>query len=192
VKYVLTRVSGPASDPVSLAEAKAHLRVDSIDDDAMIVSYLLAARRHIEDIASVAMRTQTFDMTLDQLPCGTVELPLLRYPLQSVTSITYIDSAGALQTWAAANYQVDATTIPGRVKPAPDATWPSARVQMAAATVRFVAGYADDACPDELRHAVLLLTAHFYENREPVNIGNIVNKIPFAVDALVAPFRLYC
>jgi uncharacterized phiE125 gp8 family phage protein len=158
----------------------------------MIVSYLLAARRHIEDIAGVAMRTQTFDLTLDQFPSGTVELPLPRYPLQSVISITYVDSVGAPQTWAATNYQVDAKTIPGRVKPAPDATWPSARVQMAAATVRFIAGYADADCPDELRHAVLLLTAHLYENREPVNIGNIVNKIPFAVDALVAPFRLYC
>lgn len=188
--YGVVRVSGPDSEPVSLAEAKKHLRVDHPEDDATIARYLFAARRHLENVTGFVLLSQTFDLTLDWFPCGRDPIVLPRSPAMSVSSISYVDTAGASQVWDVANYQVDISAIPGRVRPAPNVTWPSTRQQMAAVTVRFVAGHASTAVlPDEFLQAILLLLGHWYQNREDVQMVSLF-KLPRSVDALVDPFRV--
>lgn len=196
-----TLVTPPAAEVITLAEAKAHARVEIDDDDGLIAGYAIAARVHLEGETRRAFLTQTWDLTLDYgwpvvredgRHLNRIVLP--RPPVQSVTSITYIDSAGATQTLAADQYKLaKASTGEWFVEPAYGVTWPSVRSEMAAITVRFVAGYGSNPgdVPEPLRQAMLLLIGHFYENREAINIGNIVNELPFAVAALVFPFRVF-
>lgn len=196
-----TLVTPPTTDPVTLNEAKAHCRVAIPDDDGMLVTYLMAARQHIEKETRLALMTQTWDVTFDyEWPmqkidgCQKHRIVLPRPPVQSVTSITYVDSAGSTQTLAASQYKVaKADTGETLIEPAYAAIWPVVRREIAAITVRFVAGYGSNQgdVPEPLRQAVLLLVAHWYENREAVNVGNISSELPFTVAALVFPYRVF-
>lgn len=196
----LTLVTPPTIDPISLSEAKAHLRVAIADDDGLIAGYILAAREHIENETRRAFLTQTWDYTIDYCwPCERVggsykrRIVLPRPPVQSVTSITYIDLNGATQTLAANQYKLaKADTGEWFIEPAYGVTWPSVRNEMAAVTVRFVAGYGANPgdVPEPLRQAILLLIGHFYENREAVGAANLI-ELPFAVASLVFPYRVF-
>lgn len=193
-------VTGPALDPVSLSEAKAHCRVEIAEDDGLLAGYLLAARMHVETYLRRALITQTWDLLIDNdwpevcvngVRQNRITLPVP--PLQSVTSVQYIDSNGTTQTLASDQYVVSTKRHEGVIDPAYGATWPSVRDQVDAITVRFVAGYGSSASdvPEPIRQAILLLVGHWYENRETVNIGNITSELPFTCEALLFPFRVF-
>jgi uncharacterized phiE125 gp8 family phage protein len=190
----LVLITAPTVEPVSVAEAKAHLRVDIDDDDTLIGGLITAAKSHLEGIArpKLAMINQTWDYIADVWPAGdTVELR--PYPLQSVTSIKYTTSAGVETTFAAASYQVDTYSQPGRLRLKTSVAWPSVVLrEMNGLAIRFVAGYgaAGSAVPIQLRQAILLLVGHWYENREPVmTTGMMAAPLPMTVDALFRNWR---
>jgi uncharacterized phiE125 gp8 family phage protein len=180
-------VTPATGDPVSLAEAKAHLRVTDGSDDALIVGYLMAARQHVEDFTGRTLSLQTYDYKIDDELCDEIVLP--RPPLVSVTSVSYVDINGATQTLSAALYQVDTGILFGRIVPAYQATYPSVRSQPNAVAVRFQAGYSQ--IPEPIRQAILLLVSHFYDNRQPVLIGAISSELPFSVVALLSPYKVW-
>lgn len=187
----LSLVTAPAAEPITLAEAKAHLRVDITDDDSLITALITAARQHVEVITRRQLITATWDLTLDTWPDGdTILVPLP--PLQSVTSITYKDSAGTVYTLPTIDYIVDTAEEPGRVVLAYGKTWPSTTLYPAGAiTVRFTAGYgAAAAVPQAIKQALLLMIGHWYENREAVAGGTVQREVPFAVEALLWPYRV--
>jgi uncharacterized phiE125 gp8 family phage protein len=196
-----TLVTPPTADPITLVEAKAHARVEVDDDDGLLAGYIIAARVHLETETRRAFLTQTWDQSLDyDWPCekvrGSVQrrIVMARPPLVSVTSISYVDTTGTTQTLAANQYKVaKADTGDWFIEPAYGVTWPSVRREMAAATVRFVAGYGSNPgdVPEPLRQAMLLLIGHWYENREAIIVGNIVSELPLAVASLVFPFRVF-
>jgi uncharacterized phiE125 gp8 family phage protein len=195
----MTLNTGPTSEPVTLAEAKAHTRVAIADDDGLLAGYVLAARNHLEEITGRAFLTQTWDYKIDYdwpwfLDTETHRhsrlIEITKAPLQSVTSITYVDSAGASQTLASNQYVVDGSSVIGRIYPAYGVSWPTVRSQRDAITVRFVTGWTDN-FPDSLRQAILLLVGHWYENRETVVIGQAPSELPMAVASLIAPFRVF-
>jgi uncharacterized phiE125 gp8 family phage protein len=138
-------VTSPTYEPISLACAKLWLRVDSTTEDALIGSLLMAARSIVEQITRRALVAQTWDWRLSEFPGAERELRLPKAPLQSVTSITYLDGAGALQTWSTDAYDVSAPAGPeaqmGRVQLAAGVNWPDTYDQLNAITVKFVAGY---------------------------------------------------
>lgn len=184
----LSVVTPPTAEPVSLAEAKAHCRVSVADDAGLIAGYLMAARIHAEVYTGRALSTQTLQFTIDgDWPCDRIDLP--RPPLQSVTAITYSDTAGATQTLAADQYRVDTTAHQGFVERAYGVIWPAVRDQARTIVVTYVAGYAQ--IPEPIRQAILLLVGHFYENREAVVIGQAPTELPMGVDALLFPFRVF-
>lgn len=197
----LSLVTGPALDPISLAEAKAHCRVTSVDEDGLIAGYILAARQHVETICNRALITQTFDLFIDRdwpyyfdfdwnRNRRQIELP--RAPAQSVTTISYIDSAGATQTLNTNQYVVDVTTPIGRIEPAYGVEWPIVRCQPKTITVRFVAGYGSQPgdVPEPIRQAMLLLIGHWYENRETAGSATI-GELPMSTASLLAPYRIF-
>lgn len=190
----LVLITAPTVEPVSLVEAKAHLRIDIDDDDVLISGLITAARSHLEGIArpKLAMINQTWDYIADTWPSGdTVELR--PYPLQSVTSIKYTTSAGVETTFSSASYQVDTYSQPGRLRLKSTASWPGTALrEMNGLAIRFVAGYgaAGSAVPVQLRQAILLLVGHWYENREPVlTTGMMAAPLPMTVDALFRNWR---
>lgn len=186
-------VTPAAMEPVSLAEAKLHMRVDSSDDDAYILGLIATARRWVESFRNQALVTQTLDWYLDSWPAsGQFDVP--RPPLQSVTSITLYDTANAASTVSSAVYFVDTVSQPGRISLAYGQSWPTTTLRdRNAIKIRFVAGYGSaESVPNEVRQAILLIAGDLYENRENTLIGQglTVQQIPFAARALLWPERI--
>ena len=178
-----TVTTAPSVEPVSLAEAKEHLRVIHDDDDAYIELLITAARAYVEEHSARALCTQTITLKLPRFPAR-IELP--RPPLASVTSITYVDGDGTTQTLSSSNYRVSTSGEPGFIDPAYNISWPTTRDIADAVTVVYVAGYgAAAAVPSLVKQAIKLMVAHLYETREPVNVGNIVTEIPRAMQSLL-------
>lgn len=168
--YSLVKV-GAATEPVTLAEAKAQCRVSIDEDDALIANLITAGREAVETIMRMGLANQTYDMYLNSWWSGDLILPLP--PLQSVTSIKYTDTDDVQTTWASSNYYVSTAQFPGRVVLKAETTLPTAELkEVDAIVIRFVSGYADSAdMPQLIKQAILLTIGHLYENRENVVIG---------------------
>lgn len=195
-------ITPPQTEPVTLAEAKAHLREDATDADTLkkITDLIKSAREYCEGFQNRAYVTQSQELVLDTWPSGK-EIIIPRPPLQSVESIKYKDKDGLESTWDPVNYIVDPDSAPGRVILGYQKAWPSVELQPAAAIrARFVSGYlptgegetADPAgnVPQVVKQAMLLLIGHWYEHREAVVTGTISKEIELAVDALLWPDRV--
>jgi len=192
----LSLVTPPTGDPISLEEAKAHLRITDSNEDGLIASYILAARQHVENDTHKRMLTQTMDYTIDYgwpycdcEPC--IEFPI--GPVQSVTSITYVDTDGATQTlptsqYVSANLGVNVESGYPYIEPAYGVTWPTVRNQAAAITVRFVAGWTLSTIPNPLMQAMRMLIGHVNENREAVASGSFVD-VPLGLEFFLSGYR---
>lgn len=189
----LIQVAEPAREPITLGEVKDHLRIDGDEEDALLDTTITTARMHIERIISRPLITQTFDLLLDGFPAWhDCEIAIPRPPLQSITSINYVDFDGAPQLLAASEYQHDiGGNDPARLRPAYQKQWPQTREQLNAVTIRFVAGYGDIEAkvPKPIIHALKLLMSAWDLNREPYVIsGGSFKELPFAVQTLLAPY----
>jgi uncharacterized phiE125 gp8 family phage protein len=195
----LVRTLAPVLEPLTLTEVKDHLRVDTTDEDALIEGLIDAAVAHIDGAdgwLGRALVTQTWEWRLDRFPWGNNWADALRVPLpplQSVTSIEYVDTAGVTQTWSDTLYKVDTSKEPGRIAPVYGETWPLTRDEIAAVTVTFIAGYGANPqdVPAAIRSALLLLIGNWYTFREPTITGTIVARLPMGVEALLMPHRVW-
>lgn len=151
--------------------------------DPLLNMLIKSARQSAETLLGRYLITQTVDLYLDDFPGWEIRLP----PLQSVSAITYVDQNGDTQTVAASDYLVDAVSVPARITPAYGKTWPAPRQQNNAAKVRFVAGYgAASAVPDCVKNWMLMRIKQLHDQRDQVNVGNIVNEFPRSyVDGLL-------
>lgn len=159
----LRLITAPTTEPVSLAVTKAFLRVDGMDEDALIHALIKAAREKGEELSRRAFITQTWEMIIDGWP-GDYLLKLYRPPLQSVTSIKYRDADNAEHTWT--DYVVDTRSEPGVII---FNSLPSdSLLESGAITVQYVAGYGDAETdvPERIKQTSLSLIAYWYENRE--------------------------
>lgn len=179
----------PATEPVTLAEAKAHCYVDTTDDDTLITTMITTARMYVENYTRRSLISQTLVARYDCFPSY---FELEKPPLISVTSIGYTDTAGNGQTVSSADYDVDIYSTPGRVTEAYGATWPSTQSSVTnTVTVTYVAGYADAASvPETIKHAILMMIGNWYENREATSDMNL-SDVPKTVDALLTPYVVY-
>lgn len=184
----LSLVTPATAEPVSLRELKdqCRLEADFTDEDSYLQSLVAAAREYVEDVTWLQLMPASYLLTIDGgFPCRELYLP--KPPLQSVTSIKYLDSDGAEQTVSPGIYGVDAHREPGRVYLAYGQSWPTCRSVEQAVRVTFVAGYANEALvPERLKQAIKILAATWYEHREQVITGTIVQDVPFAVTALLS------
>lgn len=184
--------TAPTVEPVSLDEAKTHLRVTDPDDDTYITNLIKAARGAAEAFTRRAFITQTLDLALDRFPLGIGEPIVTPRPnLISVTSIVYNDQNGDSQTWSSSKYTVDIKNKPGRIFPAFNEVYPTTRGHVNDVTVKFVAGYGAAAdVPESVRQAILLIIGHLYNNRENTIIGTNVAELPQGAEPLLWPERV--
>jgi uncharacterized phiE125 gp8 family phage protein len=178
----------PSAEPWSVAEAKAFLRVEHADDDAIVASLIAAARSHVEAMTRRALLLQRWRFVLDLWPAdGRVALRM--GPLRELIAARVFDHANNPSAIDVATFVVDAAAeviaspcwslpIPGRA---------SAGIELDV-ELGFGANAAD--VPDSLRHAIRLLVAHWYENRGLAAIGQTVAMLPAGVNALIAPYRM--
>ena len=185
----LKRTTDATSEPITTAEAKTHLRVDTSDDDTYIGTLIASARNWCEVYTARQIIAATYVLKLDEWPEGVILLP--RPPLASITHIRYVDTGGTEQTWASSKYDVDTNSEPGRVVPAYGETFPSIRGQIDSVIVTYVAGWANAAAvPVEVRHAVKMMVAQWYEHREPTISGLSVASVPLAAERLLYHWRM--
>ena len=183
-------VTVPASVlPVSIAEAKEHLRVEFADDDNYITALIGAAVDYVERHTRRALMPQTVLLTRDDFP-DVIEPPLP--PLQSVASISYIDTEGSPQTLNPSTYDIDNVSEPGRIVSSIGNQWPSTSIAINAVSVTFIAGYVDAASvPPQIKQAILLSIGHWYENREQVVEGKSFSELPMGVEALLNNYVIW-
>jgi len=182
-----TLVTAPTEEPVTRALAIAHLRDNPDTDQADYIDQLIpSAREVVEEKLWRSLCTQTWDFFFEAFPCGDIDVPLA--PLRSVASISYVDADGVSQTLSSSLYSVDATSEPGRIRPAYNEVWPATRDStMKAVTVRAVCGYGSAAnVPYKVKQAILLVVGDYFNNRESVVVGTISSRIEGALDSLLA------
>ena len=190
---ITKRTVNPTTEPVSLAEAKLHLRVDTTDEDALISGLIQTAREYCERYQRRSYLTQTWRAALDAFPASDTDFVALPYaaPLASVTSVQYLDNNGATQTLSASLYTVDTYHEPGGIYLNYSQSWPVTREIARAITITYVAGEtAASSVPATVKQAMLLLIGHWYANREAVLTGSTSTEIGFAVESLLWPDRL--
>lgn len=192
----VTLTSAPASEPVTLSEVKAYLKVDGSDEDALITSLIATARRACEEFCKRAFITQTWKTILDTFPCEdewdapdaflmaradrhAIQLP--RQPLQSVTSIKTTDTVNVQTTVPVETYDVDLEG--GRIVLNDGYTWPTEIRASAGIEIISIHGYGDDDedVPDPIRIAVMQYVGGMYENRTCADM-------PDGVKTLLMPF----
>lgn len=174
----------PVDEPVQIEEAKQHLRLDGDDEDDFVDGLIVTARKYVEQVTWRQLLTATYEWKIDRL-CGVLYVP--RPQLQSVESFQYVDANGTTQTLNSSLYTVDTAQTPGRILPAYNQTWPSTRGHVQDITITFQAGYGDAPAdvPQPIRHAMLVLIGHLYENRSGCE------GVPKAVNHLLSPYRVY-
>jgi uncharacterized phiE125 gp8 family phage protein len=172
---------------------QAHSRIDESTEQTYVEALITAARDHVERDTGQYLVTQTVEVRLDGFPAGggTIVLPVL--PIQAVTGFDYIDADGNPQSLVAGtDYQLDSKSVYPRLDPEPGVTWPATESgRRNAVTITCTAGYgaAGSDCPAQLVHAIKMLTAHWFEAREPIVTGTIVADVPRTVDTILANHR---
>ena len=171
---------------IDLALAKAHLRAEGSAEDGLIQSYLDAAAAHVEGVTGKLLTRR--EVVQDFARFGNAFgdwLPLWWGPRPADLSIDYLDTDAVAQTLVLGPFWGD------RVYPMPTG-WPTA-LDHSAIAVTYTAGFGDGVgetpVPADLVQAQLMLVAHWWTNREAVNVGNIVSEMPLAVDAILQRHR---
>lgn len=183
-------VTGPAVEPLTLGEAKEHRRVDGTAEDTLLTDLITAARELFEEETGRQVITATWRGTFDGFPIGREPVFIAKPPLLAVSSVTYLDAAGATQTWSADEYQVEAFSGPyarhGMLYPKPGEQYPSTWLGSNSATVNFTAGYGAAASdvPDSVKSTIKSILGDLYEEREGFVAGTIVSTNPSFARAL--------
>lgn len=177
----------PTVEPITLPEAKEHLRVLTSDDDSYISSLIKPTRKKVEYDLRRALITQTWIMYLDDFPVGGNLIRIPYPPLQEISSIKYYDTANVQQTWSSDEYEEDIYSEPARVGLVSGYPWPSTYDRLNAIEITFVAGYGDAATdvPGTIIQAMKFLLAHYYENREATTDGRPITSVKMAYENLI-------
>ncbi|MGF7005803.1 head-tail connector protein [Aminobacter sp. BE322] len=194
----IERVDQPSAEALTLAEVKSHGIVDGSDDDAFLTRCIKAARQIVEgpEGAGLGIMAASWKLSLDRFPRDEIRIPM--GPVLSVDKIEFVDPAGGDQTVAPAAYEWRRGFLDARIRPAVGASWPATRDRLDAVTVTFKAGYpgTDGATPnlamvpEALRHAMLMLIAHWTANRETSVVGAVPAEVLFGFDAILNQFRV--
>lgn len=182
-------ITPPTAYPVTLGELKNHCRIETNDDDVYLQSLIEVATSNLESFAWRSFMTQTIELTLDGFDRHELILP--RGKVQSVTSIYYIDTAGDSTLLPSNEYLVDTKSDIGRITPAYGYSWPTTQCRINTVTITYVSGFGSSQTdvPEPLRHAVMLLAADLYQNREG-HTELKLDALPFGIKSLVQPYRV--
>ncbi len=161
--------SAPTVYPVGIGELKDHLRIVHSADDEQLRIAIKEATEALQTDTRRYYVNHTIVERYDEWPLSEVRsVALSRAPVSSVTSITYVDTDGASQTWASTNYNVDTYAEPGRIEVEWDKTVPAIRYEQNTIAITYVVGYGADASnvPERAKRAIKLYAGAVYDNRD--------------------------
>jgi uncharacterized phiE125 gp8 family phage protein len=179
-------LAGPAEEPVSLVEAKAFLKVDDTAEDGLITTLIGAARLHIEGVTGRALLAQSWRVVLDDWPTSrVVKLPVT--PFIELTEITAFDAAGGAHLVPLAQFMSEPDRL---LLPADVAGMPALREQQGI-EIDYVAGFGTEPgdVPRDIRQALLVLVAYWFEHRDAVIVAGSGTVVPSGFERLVAAHK---
>lgn len=182
-------ITAPALEPVSLEDARAHLRIDGEDDDTFLTTAIAAARVHVEAVTRRVLIGQEWRVYLDAWPRSRI-VRIGVAPLISVDAVTVYGADGEPETASPDDYDVDVVSVPGRL--ILGAGVRGAHRAANGIEIDVTAGYGASSVdiPAPLRQAMMMLVAHWYEHRGAVGHDLAGEIPPLGFDALVAPYRI--
>jgi len=183
------QVITPASTyPVSLTEAKLHLKVDITTDDTLITNLIVAATQVSEEYTN-----RFFINTVVNQTCSDFKelSELFKSKVSAVTHIKYYDSDNAQQIWASSNYVVNKEYEPCQINLVVDGSFPNIADRIDAIECRYTVGYgtASDV-PDVIKQAILLTLGNWYENRMSVITGRTTTEMPMSAKFLLDTYKV--
>ncbi|QXE85974.1 hypothetical protein KP003_16665 [Geomonas nitrogeniifigens] len=200
----LNLITPPAAEPINVTQVEAQMRlqlgdIDFLGETGPVGLFISAVRQKAEAVTRRALVTQVWELVLDGFPRGRDPLEVPLPPLQSVESITYVDTTGAAQTLDASLYRVESDSAPncqpGQILPAYGQQWPATLDDVGVVRVRFTAGYGTvDAVPEAIKQWMLINVANLYENRESETVANgklTMVDLSTLADSLLADLRVY-
>ena len=169
--YRAYTVTVPNADlPVSLDRAKDHLNMDDLAHaDERIVTWIKSAAANVERQYGMALLTQTVKEYWSAFPAKSTDGMMLRIqPIQSITSVEYIDTDGLTQTWDADLWAYGGYNGATFIAPIPGELWPSTWATPNAVTVTYEAGWGDaeSDVPGDIQQAILYMVADYDQKRE--------------------------
>jgi len=186
LQHRIQLVTAPTAQPIDIADAKAHLRVEHSDDDVLIDNLIKTAIAFVDVKGALgkAMISQTWREWYAPNP---TQIVVSLGPVQSVSAIKYYDANNTLQTDTLSNYLVLGTSTRTTVKPKSGYNWPTSFVRDDAIAIEYVIGYGSSQTdvPATIKQALLMLVSHYYENRENELIGTISKTMPFGFEDLI-------
>lgn len=195
----LKLITDAETEPLTLVQAKRHLRVDHSHEDDDISDAIVAARKTAEHITGRSLTTQTWERVLDAFPASEIELGVppgnAQHAVLSIVSVTYTDTAGTDVVMDSDDYSLDSTTTPGYLLPSATlSTWPSTYDTVNAVRVRFTTGYSTDQDKGRalLRSWMRMEVGNLYKFREGIVAGVPVAELPSKYhERLLDPYRLW-
>lgn len=198
---MLTLIGQSTAEPVSIAEARTYMRLESTDstaEDTLIGAYITAARQLAENITKRALVQSTWQIILNEFCNSTQAIDLLRPPISTASTsvvITYVENntAGNSTIIPSTAYTIDADKEPGRVYPSYNNYWPtnSIRLQEKSVTIQYASGYNSSTIPAPVKIWIQQRVASMYDNREPIIIGQTVENMPRDfVNGLLDPYMI--
>jgi uncharacterized phiE125 gp8 family phage protein len=185
----LKLITPATTEPVTLTEAKSHLRITDSNNDTYITAIIKPARIKCENLTGRSLAPQTFELILDNFPYEKIEIPMP--PVTTLSSIKYKDSDGIETEWTSSEY-IFYDSEPAVIVPAYGYSWPSfTPYPMGAVKVRYVAGHTAANIPVPVKQAILLLIGHLFENREAVISGNELKEIPLGINSLLFDYKIW-
>jgi uncharacterized phiE125 gp8 family phage protein len=186
----LVQTSDPAAFPIHIAEIRAHLRFEGMgtEEDALLMGYARSAVDYVEEELGRPLIERSYELTLERFPCRFGEpIRIPPAPLQAVTSVVYLDALGMEQTLPTADYVAFGIGDQGGIALAQGKSWPSTRCHPEAVTINFTAGFGPDHnhVPEAIRHALLMLVAHWSGCREAS-----ASDVPVAVPEVLSAWRV--
>jgi uncharacterized phiE125 gp8 family phage protein len=183
--------SSPVEEPLTLGEAKLHLRMDHDADDTLIAGLISTAREHAEAFCRRPFVSRNYAATFSRFPdLGRA----LWIPMPGVTAVASVTYANASNVTIAMIAETDYRLVRGPTHHAIELPynvpyWPWTANRSDAITVTYTAGYgyASDV-PRGIKSAMLLLVGHLYENREAVS-KDAGNEVPIGLEPLLFPYR---
>jgi uncharacterized phiE125 gp8 family phage protein len=176
-------LAGPAEEPVSLGEAKAFLKIDDAAEDGLITTLISAARLHVEGVTGKALIAQTWRVVLDFWPENrVVRLPVT--PFRNLVEISAVDEAGVTHPIELAQFLSEPERL---LLPAAVAGMPALQERQGI-EIDYVAGFGSEPAdvPADIRQALLVLVAYWYEHRDAVIVAGSGAVVPTGFDRLVA------